>query len=276
VVDLDDASALLDRLLHERAGELVEETCAWSVGLSDLPHWEQRDGRVVPSGDTLGIRAATGQELSAEGTGRFSLGGALPGSFQDALNALAPGGGIHADGFDEEVLAPFALSTGVAAAERLRTDEPREWEELLAELGEDGSDLPAVVRALEWDVTLKAQAERLVLDALGGVPLVQVEAEGAPLAVVRAAERATGAAAAAEPAQPQDPDPGALFLAEAALRASGLAQPVRPEEAQRLLDVLLAEGLEPQEVLLVLEQLPVLADTVERISDALRNNFLDG
>jgi hypothetical protein len=248
----------------------VAETCAWSVGLSDLPHWEQRDGRVVPSGDTLGLRASAGQELSAEGTGRFSLGGAAPGSFQDALNALAPGGGVHADRFDDEVLEPFALSTGVAACERRRDTEPAEWDELLAELGEDGTDLAAVVRALEWDVTLKAQAEQLVLDALGRVPLVEVEAEGTPLAVVRAAEREAGAAVPAEPPEAPEPDPGAVFLAESALQRSGLAQPVQPSDAPRLLEALLAEGLEPEEVVVVLEYLPVLADTAEQVGDLLQ------
>jgi len=269
VIDLRAAALLGDEVLRARAAELVAETCAWSVGLSDTPHWEQRDGRVVPSGDTLGMRAGAGQELSAEGTGRFSLADAGPGTFQDALNALAPGGGVHADRFDEQVLAPFALDTGVRAAERLRDTDPAEWDDLLAELGEDGSDLPAVVRALEWDVTLKAQAEQLVLDALGRVPLVEVEAEGTPLAVVRAAEREASEAVPGEAPEPEEPDPGVLFLAESALERSGMTRPVRPDDAAQLLDLLLGEGLEPEEVLRVLEHLPVLADTAEVIEDTL-------
>ena len=269
MIDLRAAALLGDEVLHERAAELVAETCAWSVGLSDLPHWEQRDGRVVPSGDTLGMRAGAGLELSTEGAGRFELGDAGAGTFQDALNALAPGGGVHADRFDEQVLTPFALSTGVRAAERLRDTEPAEWEDLLTELGEDGSDLDAVVRALEWDVTLKAQAEQLVLDALGRVPLVEVEAEGTPLAVVRAAEREARAAVVEETPSPEEPDAGVLFLAESALERSGLVRPVQPRDAGPLLDLLLEEGLEPEEVLRALEHLPVLADTAEQIEDLL-------
>jgi hypothetical protein len=273
VVDLRAAALLADEVLRERAAELLAETCAWSVGLSDLPHWGLRDGRVVATGDTLGMRAVAGLELSDEATGRFELGDAPPGTFQDALNAIAPGGGIHAERLDEQLLAPFALSTGVIAAERLRDTDPAEWEELLAELGEDGADLASVVRALEWDVTLKAQAEQLVLDALGRVPLVEVEAEGAPLAVVRAAEQETRGAVQDEPPAQEDPDPGALFLAESALERSGLSLPVRPEEAPRLLEVLLAEGLEPREVVDVLDHLPALADTVEQITDLLQDSL---
>jgi hypothetical protein len=269
VLDLKAAALLGDEVLHERAAELVAEACAWSVGLSDLPHVEHRDGRAVPSGDTLGMRATAGQPLSVEGAGRFALGDANPGTFQDALNALAPGGGVHADRFDDEVLAPFSLETGVRAAERLRDVDADDWAELLDELGEDGSDLPAVVRALEWDVTLKAHAEQLVLDALGAMPLMEVEAEGTPLAVVRAAERVAGDAVRAEEPEPEDPDPGALFLAESALEQAGLPRPVPPQEAARLLAVLRAEGLEPDEVRVVLPHLPVLADTAERVDDLL-------
>jgi hypothetical protein len=176
---------------------------------------------------------------------------------------------VHADRFDDEVLTPFALETGVRAAERLRDVDADDWAELLDELGEDGSDLPAVVRALEWDVTLKARAEQLVLDALGGVPLLEVEAEGTPLAVVRAAERETGAAVRADEPGTADPDPGALFLAESALEQAGLARPVPPDEAARLLAALRAEGLEPEEVREVLHHLPVLADTAEQVDDLL-------
>jgi hypothetical protein len=265
VVDIEAAAALGDQVLLERAAELLAETCAWSVGLSDLPHWEHRDGRIVPSGDTLGMRATAGLELTAEGTGRFDLGDARAGTFQDALNALAPGGGVHADRFDQQVLAPFALETAVRAAEQLRDADHEEWEELLAELGEDGSDLASVVRALEWDVTLKAQAEQLVLDALGRVPLLEVEAEGAPLAVVRAAERETRAAVPVEDPASAEPDPGVLFLAERAVERSGLAVPVRPEDAEALLGHLGDEGLEPDEVRDVLPHLPVMSDTAERI-----------
>jgi hypothetical protein len=269
VLDLRSAALVGDEVLRERGADLVAEACAWSVGLSDLPHYEHRDGRVVQSGDTLGLRAGAEQPLSVEGAGRFALGDAGPGTFQDALNALAPGGGVHADRFDEDVLTPFALDTGVRAAERLRDVDADDWAELLDELGEDGSDLPAVVRALEWDVTLKARAEQLVLDALGGVPLLEVEAEGTPLAVVRAAERETGAAVRPDDPGTTDPDPGALFLAESALEQAGLPRPVPPDEAARLLAVLRAEGLEPEEVREVLPHLPVLADTAEQVDDLL-------
>lgn len=273
MIDVQGAALLARTVLRERAADLIAEACAWSVGLSDQPHLEHRDGRLVASGDTLGMRAEAAQPLSTEGWGRFALAGAAPGSFQDALNALTRDGGVLADRFDEEVLSPFAVATGVQAAERLREDDAADWAELLDELGEDGEDLPAVVRALEWDTVLKEQAEQLVLDALGPVPLVQVEAEGTPLAVVRAAERELLGAAPSPQPEPAETDPAVLFLAEAALDRSGLARPVLPADAELLLAALLAEGLEPEEVLDVLDLLPVHLDTAERVSDLLGQAF---
>ena len=46
--------------------------------------------------------------------------------------------------------------------------------------------------------------------------------------------------------------------------------PVPPAQADRLLEVLLAEGLEPQEVLDVLPHLPVLQDTADEVSATVR------
>ena len=262
MLDVAELGLRAREVLRERAGDLVRETCAWSVGLSDTTHYVRRDGRVVPSGSTLGDRAEAGQPLSTEGAGRFALGDARAGSFQDALNALTREGGVHADRLDAQVLDRFALDTAVLAAASLRDTEPDTWVELLDELGEDGEDLPAVVRALEWDVTLRADAEQLVLAALGAVPLVEVESEGVPLAVVHAAERLTADAVPAEQEGPE-PDEAVLFLAEAAVRR--LPAPVPPSHAQQLLQALREEGLEPDEIRDALPHLPVLADTAERV-----------
>jgi hypothetical protein len=257
-----DPMALLTReVLRERAAALIAEACAWSVGLSDQPHHVRLRGRVVPTGLTIGARAATGQALSGEEDGRLELGDARPGSFQDALNAVTGDGTVIAEHFDREVVEPFVLDTCVLAAERARDERAPAWAELLDELGEDGRDLVEVVRVAEWEAPLRIEAEHLVLAALGTVPLVEVEAEGLPLSLVRAAEAVTRAAAppAPRPAEPGRPDElaGALFLAEAALADSGLTVPVPLAEADRLLDVLLAEGLLPEEVPALLPHLPV-------------------
>ena len=264
MLDLQELGLGARDLLRERTADLVREACAWSVGLCDTTHYVRRDGRLVPSGSTLGDRAEAGQPLSAEGAGRFALGDARAGSFQDALNALTRDGGVHADRFETEVLDGFVLETAVRAAERVRETDPDDWAELLEELGED---LPAVVRALEWDVTLRADAEQLVLAALGAVPLVEVESEGAPLAVVRAAERLAAEVVPAERDEPE-PDAGVMFLAEAAVRR--LDAPVPPTRAGELLQALRGEGLEPEEIRAALPHLPVLADTAERVEDLLR------
>ncbi|WP_138759713.1 hypothetical protein [Modestobacter altitudinis] len=257
-----DPMALLTReVLRERTGELIAEACAWAVGLSDQPHHLRLRGRVVRTGLTIGARAATGQSLGGEEDGRLELGDARPGTFQDVLNAVTPDGSLIAEHFDREVVEPFVLDTCVRAAERARDTRAAGWAELLDELGEDGSDLVEVVRVGEWEAPLRIDAEHLVLAALGAVPLVEVEAEGLPLSLVRAAEAVTRAAAPPppRPAEPGRPDElaGALFLAEAALTGSGLTLPVPPAQADRLLDLLLAEGLLPEEVPALLGHLPV-------------------
>jgi hypothetical protein len=257
-----DFMALLTReVLRERVGALIAEACAWAVGLSDQPHHARLRGRIVPTGLTIGARAAIGQPLSGEEDGRLELGDARPGSFQDVLNAVTADGTVIAEHFDREVIEPFVLDTCVQAAERARDSRAGAWAELLDELGEDGSDLVEVVRVGEWEAPLRIDAEHLVLAALGTVPLVEVEAEGLPLSLVRAAEAVTRAAAPppVRPAAPGRPDElaGALFLAEAALAGSGLTLPVPLAEADRLLDVLLAEGLLPEEVPDLLPHLPV-------------------
>jgi hypothetical protein len=269
-----DLMALLTReVLRERAGALIAESCAWAVGLSDQPHHLRLRGRVVPTGLTIGARAATGQLLSGEEDGRLELGDARPGSFQDVLNTVTADGTLIAEHFDREVVEPFVLDTCVQAAERARDTRAAAWTELLDELGEDGSDLVEVVRAGEWEAPLRIDAEHLVLAALGPVPLVEVEAEGLPLSLVRAAEAVTRAAAP-PPAAPLDaarPDElaGALFLAEAALAGSGLTVPVPLHQADRLLDVLLAEGLLPEEVPALLPHLAVEPRTAAEVRATL-------
>jgi hypothetical protein len=253
-----DFMALLTReVLRERTPALIAEACAWAVGLSDQPHHLRVRGRVVTTGLTIGARASAGQLLSGEEDGRLELGDARPGSFQDVLNSVTADGSLIADHFDREVIEPFVLETCLRAAARARDTRVGAWAELLDELAEDGSDLVEVVRVGEWEAPLRIDAEHLVLAALGAVPLVEVEAEGLPLSLVRAAEAVTRAAA--PPAEGGRPDElaGALFLAEAALRGSGLTVPVPPVEADRLLDVLLAEGLLPEEVPALLPHLPV-------------------
>ena len=253
--DVDWMGMLTREVLRERLPALVAEACAWSVGLSDQPHHLRHRGRLVATGTTIGVRAANGQPLSGDEEGRLELGDARPGSFADVLNAATPDGGTYADRLDRDVLDPFVLQTCVLAAERARDTRRRAWAELLDELGEDGADLAGVVRAGDWETPLRIEAEHLLLAALGAAPLAEVEAEGLPLSVVRAAE------AAARGAVPQPvehvEDPGALFLAEAVLDASGLPRPVPPDDAGRLLDLLLEEGLEPEEIPALLGRLPV-------------------
>lgn len=274
VYDVDPVALLTREVLRERTAALVAETCAWTVGLSDAPHHVRRHGRVVPTGLTLGMRAAAAQQLSVDEDLRLELGEPVAGSFADALGALTADGGLQADRFDAQVLAPFVLETCVEAARRSREAQPEAWAELLEDLGEDGDDLPAVVRAAEWDAPLRTDAEQLVLAAVGSAPLVELEAEGLPLSLVRAAEAETRRAAGAGALEPhpvlRDEElAGARFLADVALASSGLAQPVPPEGAGRLLEALLGEGLEPEEVLAVLPYLPVLADTADAVGRTL-------
>lgn len=267
-----DLMAVLGRrLLRERAPALIAETCAWGVGLSDQPYFLLRGDRVVPGGGTLGARAETGLPLSGDDAGRLELGDARPGSFQDALNALTPDGTVVADRFDAEVLEPFVRDTCVAAAERARRTHPAAWQELLDELGEDDdSDLADVVRAGEWESALRTEAEQLVLAALAPMPLIEVEAEGLPLSLVRAAEAEIRRAAEPPPATAEPAGlSGALFLARAAVQEAGLPSPVPEELAEPLLDTLLAQGLEADEIPGVLAQLPVEPATAARVGEVL-------
>ena len=268
---VDPVGLLCREHLRERTAALIAEGCAWAVGLSDRPYVVRRAGRLLPTGVALAVRVETGQRLGTD-DGRLDLEEARPGTFADALNALTRDGRLYADVFDEQVLAPFVLETCVQAAERARRTRPQVWAELLDELGEDDRDVEAVVRAAEWEPPLRTVAEQLVLAALGDVPLLEVEAEGLPLSLVRAAERELRQAAG--PVDPPAPDDeelaGALFLAEAAVKEAGLAVPVPPTQADRLLEALLAEGLETQEVLDVLPHLPVLQDTADEVAATVR------
>jgi hypothetical protein len=277
VFEADVVAVLAREVLRERRAELIAETCAWAVGLSDRPHYQRRSGRVVPSGATLGERAGLGLPLSGDEDGRLELGDARPGSFQDALNALRPDGTVHADAFDDEVLEGFVRETCVQAAERARRTRPEAWRDLLDDLGGDDTqdpdgvdaddlDLTEVVRAGDWEGPLRIEAEQVVLAALAAVPLLEVEAEGLPLSMVRAAEAVTRAAVApaAPPPVPDEALAGALFLAETALSGAGLGSPVPAAQAGRLLAALLDQGLEPEEVDQVLDRLPVEPETAAK------------
>jgi hypothetical protein len=274
VFDVDWMGLLTREVLRERVAELIAEACAWSVGMSDRPHYRPGAAGVVPSGLTLGDRAATDQFLGSEESGRLDLGDARAGSFRDALNAVDGEGRVYADRFDEEVLHPFAHDTCLLSAERARATRPGAWAELADDVGEDPADLPAVLHAGEWEVPLRAEAELLVLAALADVPLLEVEAEGAPLALVRAAEAlARGAVAPPPPAGNGAPDAdlaGAVLLAEAAVREADLPVPVPPDRARPLVAELRAEGLEPEEILAVLPHLPLGPGTADEVVVILR------
>jgi hypothetical protein len=267
VFEVDWLGLLGREVLRERTAALVAEACAWSVGLSDQPHHQRRAGRLVPTGLTVGERALAGLPLSGDEDGRLDLGDARPGSFQDALNSVGRDGVVHADRFDVEVLDPFVRDTCLRAAERARRTRPHDWVELADDVGEDDADLAAVMASGDWEAPLRIEAEHLVLAALGGVPLIEVEAEGLPLSLVRAAEAAARGAVAPEPAPVGDDElAGARYLAGAAVRATGLPVPVPPTAAEPLLDELLAVGLEPDEVAGVLPDLPLETPTVEAIA----------
>ena len=264
--DVDWMGQLSREVLRERLPALIAETCAWTVGMSDRPHHERRRGRLGQTGGTIGDRIARGQPLSGEEDGRLDLGDARPGSFRDVLNSVDATGVLYADRFDREVLEPFVLATCVLAAERARATRRAEWAELLDDLGEDGRDLVGVVRAGEWEVSLRTEAEHLVLAALADVPLLEVEAEGLPLSLVRAAEALTREAATAPPSAPSGEDPaasGAVFLARAAV--ADLDEPVPPSQADRVLTALLAEGIEPEELPAVLPHLPLAPGTADAV-----------
>src|SRR3954454_24471628 len=136
-------SLLTREVLRERTAALIAEACAWAVGLSDGPHLVRRGARVVPSGSTVGDRAATGLSLAAEEDVRLDLADAVPGSFRDALGALGADGGTNADRFDVEVLVPFTLETCLVAAERARRNRPGDWAELADDVGEDPAEATA-------------------------------------------------------------------------------------------------------------------------------------
>ena len=269
--DVDWMGLLTREVLRERAAELIAEACAWAVGMSDQPHYQRTAGRIVATGTTVGERAAKDLLLGDEEDGRLDLGDARPGSFQDALNAVGADGVLQAHRFDEELLHPFVLETCVRAAERARATRPMAWAELADDVGEDERELADVVRSGGWEAPLRIDAEHLVLAALGAVPLIEVEAEGLPLSLVRAAEAVTRGAA--EPARPDvsaDDLAASLFLAEAAVTATGVALPVAPDAAERLLEQLLAHGLEPDEVVAVLPRLPVQRETADTVVAIIR------
>jgi len=269
--DVDWMDLLTHEELRERRAELIAEACAWAVGMSDQPHYIRRGGRPVATGTTVGERAAKELPLGDEADGRLDLGDARPGSFADALNAIGADGVLQAHRFDTDVLHPFVHRTCVRAADRARTTRPEAWAELADDVGEDPADLPGVVRGGGWEGPLRIDAEQLVLAALGPAPLIQVEAEGLPLSLVRAAEavaRDTG-----EPARPPASDDdlaASLFLARAAVAATGAPTPVAPEAAERLVEELLGHGLDPGDVLAVLPQLPLEPETADTVVAILR------
>jgi hypothetical protein len=270
VFDVDWMGLLTREVLRERTAELIAESCAWAVGTSDQPHHLRTAGRVVPTGLTVGERAAVGLPLSGEEDGRLDLGDGRPGSFQDALNSIGADGTVRADRFDEEVLHPFVHETCLRAAERARRTRPDAWAELADDVGEDADEPVEVVRAGGWEAPLRIDAEHLVLAALGAMPLIEAEAEGLPLSLVRAAEAVVRAAAAPpDPGRTDDDLAGSLFLARAAVTATGAPLPVSPQHAERLLEELLAHGLEPEEVPVVLPELPVQPATVEAVTALL-------
>jgi hypothetical protein len=267
VFDVDWMGLLTREVLRERTAALVAETCAWAVGMSDQPHYLRSGGRIVATGHTVGERAAIGLPLSGDEDGRLDLADARAGSFQDALNAVDRVGRVQADRFDVEVLHPFVLETCLAAAERARRTRPDAWAELADDVGEDENDLADVVHAGGWEAPLRIDAEHLVLAALGTTPLIEVEAEGLPLSLVRAAEAATRAAAPPPSSETTDDDlAGALFLADMAVRSAGLVVPVPPAQAGRLLEALLLEGVQPEEVTAVLAHLPVEQATADKVT----------
>jgi hypothetical protein len=271
VFDVDWMGLLTREVLRERTGELIAESCAWAVGISDQPHHLRTAGRIVPTGLTVGERAAVGLPLSGEEDGRLDLGDARPGSFQDALNSVGADGVVRADRFDEEVLHPFVHETCLRAAERAERTRPDAWAELADDVGEEPDDRAEVVRAGGWEAPLRIDAEHLVLAALGAMPLIEVEAEGLPLSLVRAAEAVARGAVAPSLPDPADDDlAGSLFLAQAAVTATGAPVPLPPAVAERLVQELLAHGLEAEEVPGLLPHLPVQPATADEVVAILR------
>jgi hypothetical protein len=270
VFDVDWMGLLTREVLRERAAELIAESCAWAVGMSDQPHYQRSAGRIVATGTTMGERAAKDLLLGDEEGGRLELDDARPGSFQDALNSVGADGVLQSQRFDDEVLHPFVHETCVRAAERARRTRPADWAELADDVGEAATDLAEVVRGGGWEAPLRIDAEHLVLAALGAVPLIEVEAEGLPLSLVRAAE---AVAQGAVPALGRAPDAdleASLFLADAAVTATGAPRPVPPDAAERLVEQLLAHGLEADEVIAVLPRLPLQQETADTVVAILR------
>jgi hypothetical protein len=271
VFDVDWMGLLTREVLRERVRDLIAEACAWAVGMSDQPHHLRSGGRIVATGLTVGERALHGLPLSGEEDGRLDLGDAVPGSFQDALNSVDRRGTVAADRFDVDVLHPFVARTCVAAAERARRTRPAAWAELAEDVGEDPADLDDVVRAGGWEAPLRTEAEHLVLAALRDVPLIEVEAEGLPLSLVRGAEAVVQAAAPPSGPGPGDDDlAGSLFLAQAAVTATGAPLPLAPDAAERLLAELLAHGLEVDDVPVVLPHLAIQPGTAAEILAIIR------
>ena len=268
--DVDWMGLLTREVLRERAAELIAESCAWAVGMSDQPHYQRSAGRIVATGTTVGERAAKELLLGDEEDGRLELDDARPGSFQDALNSVGAEGVLQAQRFDEEVLHPFVQETCVRAADRARRTRPQDWAELAEDVGEAETDLVEVVRGGGWEAPLRIDAEHLVLAALGAVPLIEVEAEGLPLSLVRAAEAVTKGAVPAPAPAPEADLEASLFLADAAVTATGAPRPVPPDAAERLVEQLLAHGLEPDEVIAVLPHLPVQPETADTVVAILR------
>ncbi len=265
--DVDWFGLLTREVLRERTPALVAEACAWAVGLSDGPHLQRREGRVAPSGLTVGERAVRGLPLAADSDVRVDLADAVPGSFRDALGALAADGGTHAERFDVEVVGPFALAACLAAADRARAARAEDWDELAHDVGEDPDDPAAVVRSGGWEAPLRSEAELLALAAIGDLPLIEVEAEGLPLSLVRAAEGLLRDTAPVPHPPPAGDDlAGVLFLAAAALDAAHLPEPVPPSAAEELLAALRAEGLEDPEIMGALPRLPVAPATIDRVA----------
>ena len=269
--DVDWMGLLTREVLRERAADLIAETCAWSVGMSDQQHHLRSGGRIVATGLTVGERALHGLPLSGDEDGRLDLGDARPGSFQDALNSVDASGTVAADRYDLDVLHPFVHATCLAAAEKASRTRPEAWAELADDVGEDPADLDDVVRAGGWEAPLRIDAEHLVLAALRDVPLIEVEAEGLPLSLVRAAEAVAREAAAPSRPGPSDDDlAGSLFLARAAVTATGGTLPLPPDAAERLVAELLAHGLEAEEVAGLLPHLPLQPDTAAEVVAILR------
>jgi hypothetical protein len=249
VFDVDWMGLLTREALRERTAALVAEACAWAVGLSD------------------GLLPVDEEDV------RIDLADAVPGSFREALGARGPDGAANADRFDDEVLVPFALETCLVAADRARRDRPGDWAELADDVGEDPADASAVVRAGGWEAPLRTEAEILVLAALGDLPLLEVETEGLPLSLVRAAEALTRAAAPVPTPTPDEADlAGVLYLATIAIQAAQLPEPVPPAAAPALLSALRDEGLEDEEVLAALPRLPVPSETAARLGALLRSD----